>query len=446
MKNLTILTQSFHQKVFTVNCIKSLYQFKPADLKLTTIIIENSDDVSYKDEVTAISPNIVWINDPTRYSKSMGNAMCIMNGLKEVKDEWVVLLHNDTCITHENFFNSLIKKAEEGFELIGTVRDAHPQRHNSIIVLGCLVRTELAKKVDYRPKGQNEKGFDWDTGEKLDLYCREHNIPTFCFENSFNDKIEERLPEHYRDLKYTIRTIDEFGNVIFLHFARGTEKTQGSYGKPGRRTIPQVIEFCNKHIFNENRCERIEDEKFFKDGQQEQYKSAQIKNHAVKKNKHRNPNEYKRCYDEIERYISEQSEMICLGTRNNHERDCFKKFGSKLKKVYSLDIAPLSNADFIYDFNELPKDWNDRWDVVYTNCPDHTFDTTRTFFEWLRVTKPRGILLVGFSNVNIKENLNSYGCCTFNKEQLDDFFKSSKDFVLLKTFSAQYNYYLIQKI
>ena len=53
--------------------------------------------------------------------------------------------------------------------------------------------------------------------------------------------------------------------------------------------------------------------------------------------------------------------MICLGTRNNNERDIFNDLMNKengiLSNIGSLDISPESNANYIMDFNKLPKDW-----------------------------------------------------------------------------------------
>lgn len=249
---LSVITQSFHQKDYTVNCIKSLYYFCPTNVKLNVIVIENSDDTSYKNEIESINENITWINDPTKYSKSMGNAHCIMNGLKLVNDEWVLLLHNDTCITSESFFIQMLEKIDEGYGLIGTCYDRHPNRHSSIIVLGCLVKKDIAEKVDFRPGGLNEKGCEWDTGEKLHIYCRDNNIKTFCFDNTYNNsELSHKLNGEFKKI-IELRTVDANGKVMFIHFARGTEKSTNSDNKKGRLSMREAVEFCNKNVFINN--------------------------------------------------------------------------------------------------------------------------------------------------------------------------------------------------
>lgn len=246
---ISVITQSCRQREYTVNCIKSLYHFCPDDITLNTIVIENSNDVSYKHEVESISTNITWINDSNKYGKSMANAQCIMNGLKLVQDEWVLLLHNDTCVTSPSFFTESLNKISGGYGLIGTCYDRHPNRHSSIIVLGCFVKTEIAKKIDFRPGGLSETGQEWDTGEKLHIYCRENNIKTFCFDNTYNNpEIIDRLFPPFKDI-IELRTIDKNNEVMFMHFCRGTEKSTGSFSKRGRFSMKEAVEFCNKHVF-----------------------------------------------------------------------------------------------------------------------------------------------------------------------------------------------------
>ncbi len=133
----------------------------------------------------------------------------------------------------------------------------------------------------------------------------------------------------------------------------------------------------------------------------------------------------------------EKLSMICMGTRNNAERDIFG-YLTGIKSVFSLDIADNAipelrsdlviersyqrflqdeldpstalpreqfaklflsfyTPDFVMDFTSLPEGWTDKWNFLYSNSLDHSYDPTATFREWVRVVKTGGYLALGFS-------------------------------------------------
>ena len=51
MNKMSIIITTYNQRDFTVNAIRSYLKFYPDDLDLKLIIVENSTDISYKDEV-----------------------------------------------------------------------------------------------------------------------------------------------------------------------------------------------------------------------------------------------------------------------------------------------------------------------------------------------------------------------------------------------------------
>lgn len=251
MNSMSVIITSYHQRDFTLNCIKSYNWFCPNDLDLKLIVIENSSDISYKDEALALGDNITWVNHLTDCRGANANAVGIEVGMKYVDDDYVFLSHNDVCITSSDFFYSMKEKVEEGNQLIGTCYDIHPLRHFSIIVLGCLVKSDIVRSVDLYPLNRPDGKPHFETGDRVHMYCKENNIPYLCFLNTHNNPgIRKNLPEPYKDLPFTLTTIDHKQNVIFLHFARGTTKTFGTYPKHGRLNVPQIIEFCENKIFN----------------------------------------------------------------------------------------------------------------------------------------------------------------------------------------------------
>jgi len=181
------------------------------------------------------------------------------------------------------------------------------------------------------------------------------------------------------------------------------------------------------------------------------YQDAQIKRHKAKANKKRKEEHYLGCVNRISHLVQKESDMICMGTRNNHERDVFEKGLSDFNvKVYSLDISPLSKdisplskADYVMDFNDMSNDWNNKWDMLFSNSLDHSIDATEVFYKWIDITKPNGILVIGFDK---NDALTEADCCTFNSETVDSFMKSDNDkFEFVDCFDNSYVYYVLRK-
>ena len=55
MKTFTVLTQTYHQPELTEIAIKSFEKFKPDDYEIHYVVVEGSDDVSYRDKILSIS-------------------------------------------------------------------------------------------------------------------------------------------------------------------------------------------------------------------------------------------------------------------------------------------------------------------------------------------------------------------------------------------------------
>jgi len=177
----------------------------------------------------------------------------------------------------------------------------------------------------------------------------------------------------------------------------------------------------------------------------EDYYNAQVKRHGAKLYKKRKELHYVQCADGIIDLVNENSEMICIGTRNNHERDVWRKsMGPKNVRVFSLDIAPLSGADFIMDFNCLPEDWINKWDILFSNSLDHALDASDTFNKWLNVVKPNGLIIVGFDRG--ANEISESDCCKFDSSAVDKFMKEDNDnFSFIKEINNSYIYYVLRK-
>lgn len=155
------------------------------------------------------------------------------------------------------------------------------------------------------------------------------------------------------------------------------------------------------------------------------YKRAQTYRHQLKSDKLRGDFYYESVSEQIIPIIDSKSEsMLCLGTRNNHERECFKKI-LQLENIYSCDISAESEADYILDFNFLPSEWLAKWDIVFSNCLDHALNPTFAIFSWLDIIKPGGHLVLGIDTSEIELSLSD--CNKFTRKSVCSFLKSLQD-------------------
>lgn len=107
---------------------------------------------------------------------------------------------------------------------------------------------------------------------------------------------------------------------------------------------------------------------------------------------------------EVEEFIGYPQKICCMGCRTGTEVFEFKEKFPR-SEVHGIDITENINSIRTHldvsielqDFNNLPVDWTDRFDLVFSNSIDHAFDPAKTFKEWKRVTKPDGHLLIEFS-------------------------------------------------
>ena len=243
MNELSVIIPSYHSKALTLICIESFERFKSKGMEMTYIVIENSDDISYRDDVLNSATNVKWMINPTKLRGSDANADALRIGLKEVKSEFVFLCHCDTCVASKLFFDELLKKAKDGYRMVGTGLDN--TRINACHISGIFVDTEIARSVDMFPSYQNCKMI-MDVGDDITKYCRDNDIKHTCLNNTYNLFDEgSLLDDKYRGFRVN-RSVNKSGEVLFMHLGRGIPKTQGVYKKEGRIYLAEWIAFCRR--------------------------------------------------------------------------------------------------------------------------------------------------------------------------------------------------------
>jgi SAM-dependent methyltransferase len=94
--------------------------------------------------------------------------------------------------------------------------------------------------------------------------------------------------------------------------------------------------------------------------------------------------------------------VVCLGARLGGEVRCFINLGAKY--AIGLDLNPGENNRHVIkgDFHNTPFEDN-FFDIVFTNCLDHTFDLDKFLLEVCRILKSDGIFVCEVSKAKAGE-------------------------------------------
>ena len=246
IKNIDIVIPSFRSKDLTSLAIRSFERYR-RDFNFKYIVVENSEDTSYKDYVLSLSADVVWVQNPTSSLldsnrptvRSDANASGLEKGLEYVKTEYVFLCHNDVVACHDDWMSYLLSKIDKETPLVG-VRE----HDNAAHVIGVLVKTDIAKSVSMYPKLDC-----WDVGDKLTHYCVENNLNYFICKNTNNDPdaAEKIKTEKYKNVNID-RVLNDNYEVFYMHLGRGTDKQYNLYHKPNKMLLPGWVEFVNRFV------------------------------------------------------------------------------------------------------------------------------------------------------------------------------------------------------
>lgn len=133
--------------------------------------------------------------------------------------------------------------------------------------------------------------------------------------------------------------------------------------------------------------------------------------------------------------LGDPKEICCMGVRDGTEMFEFKNYYRKAtvwgvditKNIFTIRLIPGVKVE-LKDFNDLPKEWVNKFDLVFSNSLDHAFDPIKTVEEWYRVCKGCMFLELSTTRDNLIEH-------NFADDNLDTLFPP-KLFERLKTWET----------
>jgi len=110
----------------------------------------------------------------------------------------------------------------------------------------------------------------------------------------------------------------------------------------------------------------------------------------------------------IQSNISRPSSGICHGTRRGVEQQWFIKYlNCSVIGTEISDTATKFPHTIQWDFHEIKEEWIGKFDFIYSNSLDHSYNPELCINQWMKCLKPNGICIIEHSNVDEPRHVNS---------------------------------------
>lgn len=119
---------------------------------------------------------------------------------------------------------------------------------------------------------------------------------------------------------------------------------------------------------------------------------------------------FKKSLERVGKNVVGVEKICCMGVKTGYECSEFKKiepFRNNTVFIDGVELSPIIKKYFKlqnnyikfyqYDFNKLPDNWIDKYDLIFSNSLDHCFDFVQTIDEWRRVLKQDKYLFLTLS-------------------------------------------------
>ena len=129
----------------------------------------------------------------------------------------------------------------------------------------------------------------------------------------------------------------------------------------------------------------------------------------------------------IKNYREEASNIICHGTRAGIEQQDFKDLYPEAFVIGSeiSDTATKFPMTIQHDFAVIREEWIGKFDILYSNSFDHSFNPNITIETWKDQLSPNGRMFIEWNVVQNKKSIPS-DPVSGNLEQFKDFLNNHK--------------------
>lgn len=159
-------------------------------------------------------------------------------------------LHMDIMFTNKNIIPYMLSLFEKKTAAVGVLKQKNISKQYDILhSLGCLWNYDILLKHNLLMETKFPK---FDVGEFAIFQSINYGYSLKNLECSYNNmSLENNFSNKYKSLPGVDRSIDNEGNVIFMHLGRGVSKSEGLYWKNGKTTVEDWAHWFNSNILTQ---------------------------------------------------------------------------------------------------------------------------------------------------------------------------------------------------
>lgn len=356
-------------------CIETIQKFTDTPYELW-IIDNNSpiENTKWLDEVEGI--NLVLSRTQPKDNGSYANAIGLEIGksLIDQESKYIMTLHQDIVVCKKGWLQYLLSKFDEKTRAVGMRMDTTRVKDGILHVLGYIIDFQLFKNLNLSFFPELPK---YDVGDKAIVEIKNAGYKIFATPNSIWDKIViEKLSNSSPYKNFNVdRSIDENGNVIFMHLGRGVHKSIGTYIDT-EKSIVIWESFVEKNLFPERSDLNRLKQRLFSDT------NYSLRRYFVDKFFISNIHQF-----------NENAKILDIGGKKEKKRGMFD-IGKYPVKVEYANIDASTNPDYLCDAAKIPMEDNSFDGVISAEVLEHIKEPKTVLGESYRLLKSGGKLLI----------------------------------------------------
>lgn len=363
-------------------CIKTIKKFTDTPYELW-VCDNNSPIENIQWLLDEPDVNVILNRTSVPESGSYANAIGLELAAHFVHPEtlYFMTLHQDTAPCRKGWLSYLLSKFDDQTRAVGVREDKSRIKEGILHVLGYIVDFQLFKNLNlsFYPDLP-----EFDIGDKVIYELQQHGYqyfyaPNTLWDESLIDKIANG--EHFKKISVD-RSLDENGNVFFLHLGRGVLKSQEKYASQGK-SIEVWSSFIEDHLLHDDDSDK-----------HTQVKLNQIEE-KVEKNLWYSLRRYyvDKFFVENINVFEKGSSILDIGGKKFNKRGEFDIEEYNLSVKYA-NLDESTEPDFLCDATAIPTSDNTFDGVVLAEVLEHVPFPKEALKEAYRVLKPNRKVLI----------------------------------------------------
>jgi len=356
-------------------CIETIRKF--TDTPYEIWIIDNDSpakNIAWLDEVSGI--NLVLSRTRPAGGGSYANAIGLEIGRRLIDQDskYLMTLHQDIAVCKEGWLRYLLSKFDAKTAAVGVRLDDNRVKEGILHVLGYIVDFQVFRKLnlDFFPALP-----EFDVGDKAIVGMKKAGYSIFATPNTIWDKgVAERLPgdSPYKDFNVD-RSVDDDGDVIFMHLGRGVQKATGARTDAGK-SIGMWESFIASSLLPEKgEVEKLK-RKLFSDV------NYSVRRYFVDRFFIENIHRFRR-----------GARVLDIGGKKTKKRGVFD-IGKYPVRVEYANIDASTEPDYLCDATAIPAEDGSFDGAILAEVLEHVREPKAVLAESFRVLKPGGKLLI----------------------------------------------------